>query len=235
MNPDGRSDVGEYYERRYASTRETAFPRDRTRYRAWFGQLLDPARPPASVLDFGCGVGFVCSELLDAGYETVGVDISRSAVETAAAREPRGTFLHLPAGDPLPFPDSSFDLVTCLGVIEHVPEPASTIAELRRVVRPDGLGIWVVPNSWSPFFWFGRGTEQIEETPRSLGRWRELLAAGGWRVTMARRDPGPLDRPVAGWKRLAQRALNALPLRLTYQFVLQTEPRPAGRSVDEVE
>jgi hypothetical protein len=66
----------------------------------------------------------------------------------------------------------------------------------------------------------------VEEHPRSLTGWRDLLAANGWKIESVRRDPGPRDRPVAAWKKLALGGLNRLPLTLTYQFVLETHALP---------
>ena len=53
----------------------------------------------------------------------------------------------------LPLPDATFDLVWCSEVIEHLRDPAATVAELRRVTRPGGLLVLTTPNSW---FWLAR-------------------------------------------------------------------------------
>jgi 2-polyprenyl-3-methyl-5-hydroxy-6-metoxy-1,4-benzoquinol methylase len=218
--------IREYYESRYGSEWEEAFPADPSRYRAWFGSRLEGHRPGSPMLDYGCGVGYVCSEFADRGYEVTGVDIAATALNIARQREPRGVFREPESDGSLPFADRRFDVIACLGVLEHITDPRPIICELRRVARADAVGIWVVPNVRSPFFWFGHGTEQVEEHPRTLNAWRELLVSGGWTVTDVRRDPGPLDRPVARWKKWVQAVLNRLPLQLTYQFVIETRPTP---------
>lgn len=218
------SRIREYYNQRYAAERGETFPPDPSRYRAWFGSLLGSSRPGAAMLDYGCGAGYVCSLFAELGYDVTGVDISPAALEIARRREPRATFVEATADGVLPNADASFDVVACLGVLEHIPEPAPTVAELRRVAREPARAVWVVPNARSPFFWFGRGTGQVEEHPRSLDGWRKLLTRGGWIVESVRRDPGPIDRPVAGWKRLGQGILNRLPMAMTYQFVIETRP-----------
>lgn len=216
--------VRDYYDQRYATEGGDTFPPDPSRYRAWFGSLLGSAPPGAAMLDYGCGAGYVCSLFVKLGYDVTGVDISSAALEIARRREPRATFVDATADGALPFADASFDVIACLGVLEHVPEPAPVVAELRRIARENATAVWVVPNARSPFFWLGHGTGQVEEHPRSLDGWRELLASGRWIIEDVRRDPGPIDRPIAGWKRLGQGILNRLPMAMTYQFVIDTRP-----------
>lgn len=221
-----------YYDDRYTEEGTGAFPADPSRYRAWFGSLLGTAqRGAATLLDYGCGVGYVCSLFADQGWDTTGIDISPTALEFAREREPRATFLEARTDGSLPLPDARFDLIACLGTLEHIPDPLPVVRELRRVARDDATAIWVVPNARSPFFWFGHGTGQVEEHPRSLDGWRELLTEGGWSIESVRRDPGPIDRPIAGWKRAAQAVLNRLPLGLTYQFVISTRRLKDGADV----
>lgn len=214
--------IRDYYDERYIAEGGETFPPDPSRYRAWFGSLLPRLPQGAAVLDYGCGVGYVCSLFAQLGFTVTGVDISSAALAIARRREPGVTFLEIDSVDVLPFGDASFDLIACLGVLEHAPEPDPLVAELRRVARDDAAAVWVVPNARSPFFWLGHGTGQLEENPRSLDAWRELLTAGDWTVDSVWRDPGPLDRSISGWKRLAQGVLNRLPLELTYQFVIES-------------
>ena len=218
----GAADIRRYYDERYGLEGAATFPPDPSRYRAWLGPLLRLAAVPGAMLDYGCGAGYVCSLFAELGYEVTGVDISSAALSIARGREPDATFVEAGADGSLPFADASFDVIACLGVLEHIPEPAPVVAELLRVARDDATALWVVPNSRSPFFWFGHSTGQVEEHPRSLEGWRELLTANGWTIESVRRDPGPLDRSVAAWKRVGQAVLNRLPLGLTYQFVIES-------------
>ena len=218
--------IGDYYDERYGLEGFDTFPPDPSRYRAWFGSLVGAPSVGATMLDYGCGAGYVCSLFAELGYDDTGIDISPAALTIARVREPNLTFLEATTDGALPFADATFDVIACLGVLEHIPDASSAVVELRRVARDDAAAIWVVPNASSPFFWFGHGTGQVEEHPRTLDRWRKLLTEGGWTIESVRRDPGPIDRPLASWKRVAQAVLNRLPLTLTYQFVIKTRATP---------
>ena len=70
------------------------------------------------------------------------------AAERAAARGLSGRFNYQVAvADQLPFPDASFDLVTCQTVLLHMPDPGAAIDEMIRVARPDGLILAAEPNN----------------------------------------------------------------------------------------
>lgn len=74
----------------------------------------------------------------------VGIDLSRPMLRQAVGRVAEGmhhgriVLMHGPA-EKLPFPDNTFDLVTCLEALEFMSRPRTVIAELVRVTRPGGL------------------------------------------------------------------------------------------------
>ena len=85
------------------------------------------------VLDAGCGEGFAMRSVLgDSGAAVVGLDGSAGALRVAGRLNPGRAFA---AGDllDLPFPSGSFDLVVCMEVLEHLPDPGRGLAELVRV------------------------------------------------------------------------------------------------------
>ena len=93
------------------------------------------------VLDVGCGGGFTCEFLAQRGAQVVGVDQSAACVE-AASRHAGEVGLSIDyrcaVGEKLPFAAATFDVVTCVDVLEHVADPAQTIAEISRVLKPGG-------------------------------------------------------------------------------------------------
>lgn len=102
----------------------------------------------ASVLDVGCGFGFVLSHLDGKVRRLVGVDMNADGLEIARKAAPSAELVHQTAAE-LPFPDSSFDVVVLSDVIEHVGDQnqALVVSEARRVLKPDGKLILTVPHT----------------------------------------------------------------------------------------
>lgn len=95
-----------------------------------------------TVLDVGCGGGLLAEGLADLGARVTGIDQSTEMLEVAR-RHGSGTFSieyhHALAEDYAQSMPHSFDVVTCLEVLEHVPNPASLVKACAALVKPDGL------------------------------------------------------------------------------------------------
>ncbi len=102
-------------------------------------ELFDRAAP-RSVLDLGCGEGVLTHQWAQqlADGRVVGIDLEDPKLrsEWATRERPNLEFVGVD-GDPLPlaFADDEFDLVAATEVLEHVPDPAATVAEMARVAR----------------------------------------------------------------------------------------------------
>ncbi|MEN3340785.1 MAG: hypothetical protein V7644_189 [Actinomycetota bacterium] len=104
------------------------------------------------VADVGCGAGYGCKILHDAGAREVhGCDISRHALRFARRRFGAcAEFTRQTIVDLTDYGDDSFDIVFSSEVLEHIKEyglAGAALAELRRIVRPGGLLIVGTPNS----------------------------------------------------------------------------------------
>jgi SAM-dependent methyltransferase len=91
------------------------------------------------VLDVACGTGYGSEILTEAGANVTAVDLSEDALAAASAR--LGDQASVVRGDirELPLADDSFDLVVCWETIEHIEEGDRALAEIKRVLRPDGV------------------------------------------------------------------------------------------------
>lgn len=123
-------------------------------WRPEHAQLLAPAGIEAGhrVADFGCGPGFMTraiAELVGPEGHAWGLDINASFVATANARadNPDNLSYCLIEDGTLPLADASVDRVLCKNVLEYVPDLAATLAELHRVLRPDGR-LHAIDSDW---------------------------------------------------------------------------------------
>jgi SAM-dependent methyltransferase len=141
--------------------------------------VLDGIALPAGarLLDAGSGSGRTLDELTRYGG-VAGVEPNPLGVEAARARGHRDV-QEAPV-ESIPHPDASFDLVTCLDVIEHTDDDVRSLRELRRVTRPGGVLVVTVPAY--PRLWSRH--DEVNGHRRRYTR-RSLLraaASAGWRA-----------------------------------------------------
>jgi 2-polyprenyl-3-methyl-5-hydroxy-6-metoxy-1,4-benzoquinol methylase len=155
-----------------------AFERD-------LGELFTRAAPE-SVLDVGCGEGVLTEQWASAAGRVVGIDLDdpKLAAEWAIRSHPNLCFQAVPPGD-LPFENDSFDLAAAIEVLEHVPDPERTVAEMARVARRHLLvsvphePLWRILNVAR-----GAYVRDLGNTPGHINHWSrrgfvELLARYG--------------------------------------------------------
>jgi SAM-dependent methyltransferase len=202
-----------------------------------------PLGPHARLLDAGCGSGRTLDELARYGRVS-GVDLSPQAV--AAARVRGHDDVQIARVEDLPFADATFDVVTCLDVIEHTPDDRATLAELLRVARPGGLLLATVPAYQSLWSWHDEANQHYRRYDRAS--LRGAARDAGWEIVGDTHFNGLLLAPAAA-VRLAQRRrrspshsdlgltpsiLNGvleLPLRLESRLVASGARLPAGLSL----
>ncbi len=107
------------------------------------------------VLEVGCGLGHLLAWLVDS-YQVYGADINPWALAESRRNVPQGSFLLLSAEELGAFQDGSFQIVISKHVVEHLPDPERSIAEMSRVLAPGGLLLLATPNLSSPM----RGVKQ---------------------------------------------------------------------------
>jgi SAM-dependent methyltransferase len=99
-------------------------------YRAYKG------RP---VLEIGFGTGWLMNELVRAGAQVHGIDLSRSHEALCRHRfRDHDVKLQIASAESIPYPDNSFDLIAAWGVLHHAADDARCYAEVHRVLKPGG-------------------------------------------------------------------------------------------------
>jgi len=147
----------------------------RNRVHNTLGEKLSANLAGRHVLECGCGAGRFTETLLDAGGYVTSVDLS-DAVDANALNFPPGKRHRIAQADivHLPFAPRQFDVVFCLGVIQHTPDPERTIEKLYAQVKPGGtLVIDHYDFGWS---WYTRVALPVRAALRRLPADRGLRA-----------------------------------------------------------
>lgn len=102
-------------------------------------------REDARLLDVACGRGGPALRIARlTGCTVTGIDINEQAIATATASAnhqglaERASFAQMDAGQPLPFDDGTFDAITCIDALNHLPGRSKVFAEWARVLKPGG-------------------------------------------------------------------------------------------------
>jgi demethylmenaquinone methyltransferase/2-methoxy-6-polyprenyl-1,4-benzoquinol methylase len=105
----------------------------------WRRFLVTRLPPEGHVHDVATGTGLVAAELLKRGHRVTGLDQSAEMLSIANRRFEGAVELVEASADSVPFRDGSFDHLTFTYLLRYVDDPAATLAELARVVRPGGV------------------------------------------------------------------------------------------------
>ena len=108
---------------------------------------LDRYRTRGRILDVGCSAAFFLKLAADRGWECQGVDISEFGARFS--KEELGIDVHLGTLEDAAFPDDHYDVVFSSHVLEHIADPLDLLAEMRRVLRPGGAIVTVIPTQFA--------------------------------------------------------------------------------------
>ena len=163
-------------------------------------ELLDgikfrDGRTSDSVLDVGCGIGFVSQ--LYPSFDITGVDISDGMLE----RNPY-KWVKAPA-EALPFPDASFDWVVCRSLLHHLEDPSKGLAEMVRVLKPGGRWVAWEPNlsPWNDWIrWVSKKTKRFSHWHKNFQPQEliDMVETAGLTIT-SKKYHGHLAYPTLGF------------------------------------
>lgn len=164
-----------YFARAY---QDGYFRRNPPRKARYYLSRIRRAAPGGLLLDIGCSYGAFLRDARE-HFDCRGCDVDAQVV--AAAREGlagvevfQASLPHVPA-------DREHDVVTCLDVLEHVPDVPAALANLRELLRPGGVLCAVVPVYDGPLGWLIRALDRDDTHLHRRGRWwwrEQILAAG---------------------------------------------------------
>ncbi|WP_053127509.1 class I SAM-dependent methyltransferase [Streptomyces ambofaciens] len=180
---DDHTHVQEFFGARAADW-DSRFPDDGPAYAAAAARL--GLREGDRVLDAGCGTGRALPSLRAAVGPSglvVGADLTPAMLQAAvrAGRDRDGRLL-LTDVAALPLRSGSLDAVFAAGLVAHLPDPARSLRELARVVRPGGVLALFHPIGRAALA-ARQGRQITPDDLRAEPRLRPLLADSGWRMT----------------------------------------------------
>jgi len=171
------------------------------------------------VLDVGCGGGYMCEYLARRRAIVFGTDISAESLDAArnhAAQNSLRIDYRLADPQSLPFESGEMDVVTCLEVLEHIPDIGPTLSEIHRVLKPLGRLFFdtVNRNFWSRAIAIWAGEVVLRLIERGTHHWRLFKRPEEIEEYLRRRGFGEIE---FGGLRLKfpPREMDGLPLRVS--------------------
>lgn len=143
--------------------------------------LLDQLEvPPKKILDVGCGTGVHTKWFNEQGINCIGITINQNEIDKKVHQ-------NVCYGDMLevPFSDTSFDCVFCLGALEHTHSPFVALCEFNRILEPGGylfldmcgIGCMMIQN---PIYWYHKSVLFPIQIRDLLLRSGFKLVGGSW-------------------------------------------------------
>jgi 2-polyprenyl-6-hydroxyphenyl methylase/3-demethylubiquinone-9 3-methyltransferase len=154
------------------------------------------------VLDVGCGGGILAEAMARKGGQVAGIDVAPRVLSTAKLHLHESgldiDYREITVEDQAQESPARFDLVTCMEMLEHVPDPASIIQSVQELLKPGGNGFFSTLNRTPLAFVLGIvGAEHIARLlPRGTHRYDRFIRPSelsGWL-----RDAGLVVRDIVG-------------------------------------
>ena len=135
-----------------------------------------------AALDIGCGGGILADAMARRGAQVLGIDLATKALRVAQlhaleAQTPRVSYREISAEELAAEQAGSFDVVTCMEMLEHVPDPESVVQACARLVKPGGWVFFSTINRNAKAFLFAIvGAEYVlNMLPRGTHSYERLI------------------------------------------------------------
>ena len=156
------AELGAVYDARYSAGYIRKAPQKLERAHQRVGKLVRRySLQGGRWLDVGCSAGFLVAAARAAGFDAIGLDVEAAAIDYGRQQLGLDGLQCSPLVDAA-LPAASFDVITIYDVIEHVPDLNAVVAEMKRLLTPDGILHVRTPD-------VGHWTR-----PRNLARWHEV-------------------------------------------------------------
>jgi 2-polyprenyl-3-methyl-5-hydroxy-6-metoxy-1,4-benzoquinol methylase len=189
------------------------------------------------LLEMGCGLGHLLGLLQD-DFHCIGIDLIDYSIEQTKLNAPKAEAYQMSADDLSAFETGTFSAVVALHLVEHLPDPAHTIQEVGRLLKPGGLWLFATPN---PDYTLRRykdrendaiGKDKTHINVHPPAQWRAWCEASGFQMVKHFGD-GLWDVPYFPViPKKVQFALFGLPALL--QVVTRTTFTPLSMGVNQI-
>jgi len=177
--------------------------------------FLSSPHSGGSLLDIGCGTGFLVSRAAALGYDAHGIEFNKRAVERGRGHFGLQTIYSLDLkGLKLEKPGLKFDIVTMFQVLEHLEQPNSILEDLKPMLNRGGRLVLALPfrERWPDVL------GDVDMPPHHLSRWsrkalEKFLFFNGFRVTRFEVEPFPPDGLLGIFYRFALKLVPSLTMK----------------------
>jgi 2-polyprenyl-6-hydroxyphenyl methylase/3-demethylubiquinone-9 3-methyltransferase len=133
------------------------------------------------ILDVGCGGGILSEALAKTGAQVMGIDLSQASIQVAGQHAQRQglkiDYRYESVEEVARKLAGSFDVVTCMEMLEHVPEPGKIVAACAQALKPDGHAVFSTINRTPKAFLFAilGGEYLLRLLPRGSHTYQKLI------------------------------------------------------------
>ena len=161
-----------------------------------------------------------------------GIDISEVAVEKSKKKLPYA-HIQVANAEQIPYPDASFDFVTCLGSLERMINLPQVLSEIHRITKPGAKMCFLVRNNfgytWSIKKMLGIINEDGHQGAKSIESWSKIFNDNGYNVKDVFADQYPIKKrekfTSLGLKKIKYKELSKpiIPMKYVHEYIFILE------------